>query len=311
MPIWFWKVALAACAAIWGGSFVVLKGAIELVPPTWLVAIRFGFTAIILGLAFRARLREHLNRSHLLCGVVLGLFYGAGYVVQNIGLAYTTPGRNAFLTAVYCVMTPLFNWAIVRRRPDASTFVAAVLCVVGVGFISLGNDMTFSLGPGEWLSLASAVMYALHIVFAVRFAQDHDVITLTVVQIVVTALVATAVALPLEPVPQITALASPDFLVSLAYLVLLSSCLASVVQNVGQAIVEPAEASLLLSLECVFAVTFSVLFYGEPITPTLLAGFGTIFAAVLVSEAVPMLLDRRAARVMRRLDAGAGEDWDS
>lgn len=295
MPVWFWKVALAASAAVWGGTFVVLKGAIEQVSPSWLVAIRFSITAIILIVAFRTRLHERLDRSHLICGVVLGLFYGAGYVVQTIALVDTTPGRNAFLTAVYCVLTPLINWVVARRRPGASSFVAAVLCVVGVGLVSLGNDLSFSLSRGDWLSLVSAVIYAFHIVYVARFSVDHDVLTLTVVQIAVTALVALAVAVPTEQPPAFQTLASPDFLMSMTYLVLFASVFGALAQNVGQSIVEPAQASLILSLESVFAVAFSVAFYGEPITPVLLAGFATIFAAVLVSEVVPSMLARRHA----------------
>ena len=289
MPQWIWKAALAASAAVWGGSFVVLKGTIEQVSPSWMVAIRFALTALILAPALYPRLREHLDRSHLVCGVVLGIFYGAGYVIQTIALAHTTPGRNAFLTAVYCVMTPLINWVIAKKRPAAGTFVAALMCVLGVGFISLGDDFSFTLGLGEWLSLGCAVAYALHIVFVARFSKDHDILTLTVVQVAVTSLFALVVAIPTEQPPAIETFFEPDFLASLAYLVLLSSCFGALAQNVGQSMVEPAQASLILSLESVFAVVFSVIFYGELITPPLLAGFACIFAAVLVSEVVPGL----------------------
>lgn len=297
MPLWFWKAALAATAAIWGASFVVLKGAIEQVPPAWLTAIRFALTAVIVGVALRGLLRQRLDRSHLMCGALLGLFYGAGYVVQSVGLLYTTPGRNAFLTAVYCVMTPLISWVLTRTRPGASTFVAAVLCVVGVGFVSLGDDLVFALGLGEWLSLACALLYAFHIVYVVRFSKGHDVMVLTFVQVAVTAAIALVVALLTEQPPRLSTLVAPDFLASLAYLVLLASCLAAVMQNVGQSIVGPAQSSLLLSTECVFAVAFSIIFYGEPITPTLVLGFACIFAAVLVSEVVPSwsVLARRDA----------------
>ena len=294
MPIWFWKLALVAAAAIWGGSFVVLKGAIEQVSPSWITGIRFLLTTVILCVMCGRQLKERLDRSHLACGALLGLFYGSGYVLQTIGLSHTTPGRNAFLTAVYCVLTPLIAWVVSRKRPGVSTFVAAVLCIVGVGFVSLGDDMVFSLGLGEWLSLACAVMYALHIVYVVRFSAGHDVMVLTVVQIAVTSALAFSVALLChEPMPQVETFLEPDFLMSLAYLVLFSSCLASVIQNVGQSIVGPAKSSLLLSTECVFAVTMSILFYGEPITPTLVIGFSSIFAAVLISEVVPYSLVRR------------------
>ena len=73
----------------------------------------------------------------------------------------------------------------------------------------------------------------------------------------------------------------------------MSSCIAMVVQNVGQSIVEPATAALLLSLESVFAVFFSIVFYHEQVTSRLALGFALIFAGVLVSEVLPSFLDKQ------------------
>lgn len=291
-----WKLALAAAAAIWGGSFVVIKDTLDSVTPSWLMAIRFVFAFVLVGAVFWRTLRENLDGSHLLAGGILGLASGSAFVIQNLGLAQTTPGRNAFLTATYCVMVPFINWVVVRRRPGANSVMAALLAIVGVGLIALGDDLSLSLGAGDWLTLVAAALFALHIVLVARFSSAHDVMTLTVVQLAASAVVSLVVALATEPVPSAATFADPSIWLSLAYLVILSSCVCMVLQNVGQAHVPPAQAALLLSLESVFAVLASVVFYHEVVTPRLACGFATIFVAVLVSELGGAWLMRRSER---------------
>ncbi len=296
MPTGVWKIALAGAAAIWGGSFVVIKGALDVVPPCWLMFVRFFFSALIVGALFWKRVRPHLDASTLRCGAVLGILSGTAFVVQNIGLTDTTPGRNAFLTATYCVMVPFVNWAVARRRPGATSIVAAALGILGVGLLSLGDDFSVGLSWGDMLTLVSAVLYALHIVAVARFsASGHEVMTMTVTQLAMSAVVSLAAALVLEGVIDFGVFADPGIWGALFYLVILSSAVCMVVQNLGQAHVPPAPASLLLSLESVFAVIASVLFYGEVVTPRLACGFASIFAAVVVSEVgVPALMWVRA-----------------
>ena len=296
IPVGAWKLALAGAAAIWGGSFVVIKGALDVVPPCWLMFVRFLFSALIVGAIFWKRVRPRLDAGHLRCGAVLGLLSGTAFVVQNIGLADTTPGRNAFLTATYCVMVPFINWGISRRRPGLANVVAAVLAIGGIGLLSLGDDLSFSLSFGEWLTLASAVLYALHIVAVSRFSVGRDVMTMTIVQLAVSALVSLVAALAIGQPLDLAVFAQPSMWGALAYLILLSSCVCMVLQNLGQAHVPPAQASLLLSLESVFAVIASVLFYGEVVTPRLAAGFASIFIAVLVSELAPSIKERFSSK---------------
>lgn len=296
IPTGVWKIALAGAAAIWGGSFVVIKGALDVVPPCWLMFVRFFFSALIVGALFWKRVRPHLDASTLRCGAVLGILSGTAFVVQNIGLTDTTPGRNAFLTATYCVMVPFVNWAVARRRPGTTSIVAAALGILGVGLLSLGDDFSVGLSWGDMLTLVSAALYALHIVAVARFsASGHEVMTMTVTQLAMSAVVSLAAALVLEGVIDFGVFADPGIWGALFYLVILSSAVCMVMQNLGQAHVPPAPASLLLSLESVFAVIASVLFYGEVVTPRLACGFASIFAAVVVSEVgVPALMWVRA-----------------
>lgn len=285
---------LLFASLIWGGSYLALKGALDAIPATWLIAVRFLASGAILALLLAPRLARNLDGSHLAAGAVIGVLGGLGYLVQNMGLADTTPSNNAFLTATYCVMVPFANWVLTRRRPGVSSVAAAVLCLLGVAFVSMGDELVLSLRAGDWLTLLGAVFFSLQIVAIARLAPAHDTLTLTVVEFFVMGLVALAVAVPLDPMPRVSV--TPALALQLAYVVLLSSIVATLCQNVGQAHVAPAQASLLMCLESVFGVALAVIFYGDPLTWQLAVGFGLIFAAVVLSEVGPALPPAKRGR---------------
>lgn len=291
-PAWFWKIALAGAAAIWGGSFVVLKDTLDAVTPAWLMAVRFLLAGLVLSVVFHRSLARNLDGSHVLAAAILGGIGGVAFTVQNVGLVYISPGRNAFLTAVYSVLVPFFTWALYRQRPATHNVAGALLAVAGVGFLSLGDDLSVSLGFGDWLTLLCAVLYALQITLGAHLLPAHDVRTVTALQMGFTGLSALVMALVTEPMPDFAVFVTGPVLASMAYLVLLSSCLCYVIQNVGQTKVPAADAGLLLSLESVFAVIASVIFYGEELTPRLVVGFALIFVAIVVSELGPTLVAR-------------------
>lgn len=286
LPTLFYKLLIVAATIIWGFSFVVVKDAVDAMPPAWLMGTRFTATALILTIAFNKTLRRNVDASHLIAGAVLGVLSFLGFWIQTIGITDTTPGRNAFLTATYCVMVPFLYWIVAKRRPTIFNLVAAVLCIAGVGFVSLGGDFSFSMRWGDAMTLLGAVFFALHMVMVPIFASKRDVMTITIVQIATSGLCGLAIGFASEPIPQIEAL-ELDFWIQLGYLVVFASCLAMVFQNVAQAKIPPAQAALLLSLESVFGVVFSVLLYGEELTWMLLAGFALIFAAIVISEIFP------------------------
>ena len=135
------------------------------------MGIRFLASAVIVGALFWRRLRDNFDGSHLAMGAILGLASGAAFVVQNIGLDDTTPGRNAFLTATYCVMTPFINWVVTRRRPDGGNVLrGGPSRHRGRGAGALGDDLSLAMSRGDWMTLVAAVLFAVHIVLVARFS---------------------------------------------------------------------------------------------------------------------------------------------
>lgn len=295
IPSWAYAVAVVLTTVAYGASYVVIKDAMEAVATSWLLAMRFGLAALVLGVAFWRRIARTIDLSHVLAGVVVGLPEALGFLLQNLGLTQTSPGRNAFLTATYCVMVPFLAWAVERRRPGANNVVAALMCLTGVGLLSLTGRQSLSLGAGDWLTLLSALMYASNMVAVGRLGRAHDAVCLTLVMLATCALVCLGWAVALEPAPATSAFTA-EFAAELAYITIATTVVGLLVQNVAQRHLPSSQVALLLSFESVFAAAFSVAFYGEKITPSLLAGFALIFGAVLVSQFAP---DRRQADELR------------
>ena len=275
------KPMLFAAAFIWGSSFFIMKNALDAMPVQYLLAIRFTMGAVLMALICWKKWKAHMTRDYLWRGAIIGACLYLAYSVQTYGLALTTPSKNAFLTAVYCVLVPFLYWLFARVRPDRYNILAAVLCVTGVGFVSLNGDLSINLG--DLLTLVCAIFYAAHIVAVAKVSPGKDIYLLTTFQFAFAALYAWIGGALTEAFPA-AALAEPGVVLPLLSLGVMATTVALLFQNVGQVNSDPASASVILSLESVFGVLCSVVFYHDAVTARLLAGFALIFVAVVCSE---------------------------
>jgi len=274
------KPMLFSAALIWGTSFFIMKNALDNVPVFALLAIRFTAGAILLGIICIKKWKD-FTLDYLWRGAVVGGFLFLAYTVQTFGLSMTTPSKNAFLTAVYCVLVPFFTWAVVRRKPDRFNIAAALLCVLGVGMVSLNEELTINLG--DLLTLLCAVFYASHIVAVEKLSPGKDIYLITIFQFAFAALYSWIGTMTMEVFP-VQAITDPAVFLPLAYLCVMATTVALLFQNVGQIWSDPASASVILSLESVFGVLFSVVCYGDQVSGKMLCGFALIFVAVVCSE---------------------------
>ena len=281
------RLALLTAAVIWGTSFIVMKDTVDHIPVFQLLAIRFTLAGLLLALIFRKRLMRSA-RSLLSHGAVCGALLLSAYATQTFGLKTTTPGANAFLTAVYCVMVPFMAWGFFRKRPTAYNWVAAVLCIGGIGLISLSGDLT--LGIGEALTLVSGLFFALHIMALSHFGGKDDPVALTIVQFAVVAALSWAGTLLTE---RGAAFPSPAVWPPLLYLTVFATAATLVLQSVGQSLTPPSQSAILLSLESVFGALFSVILGYEALTLPILCGFTMVFVSVIVSETQLSFLRRK------------------
>ena len=270
--------ALFMTSLIWGSSFFILKNTLDSVPTLYVLAFRFCGAAILLCLAGLKELKK-IDREYLIGGVAMGLILFVAYVLQTFGLSMTTPGKNAFLTATYCIITPLLGWALYKHKPDRCNVIAAVVSIVGIGFVSLSNDLT--VNTGDALTLCCGFFYALQILVIEKYAPGRSALLLTMLQFAVAGILAAIFAFLTAPVP--THL-SRAVIFSNLYLCVFCSAICNLLQTFGQKHTPAAETSVMMMLESVFGALFSGLFYHEEFTFRLILGFALIFFGVLISE---------------------------
>lgn len=264
---------------IWGSTFFILKDTLDDVSVYFMLAFRFTIAAVVLAMVFWKRWKN-FDKSYFLAGGVMGTLLFLAYAVQNFGLMGTTPGKNAFFTAVYCVIVPFLYWIINRTRPDKYNIIAAVLCLAGIGFVSWDSGLALSMG--DVLTLIGGLMYACHIVAVAHYSKGKDIFLLTVLQFAGVAIWSWICAVFTNGVP--TDGLPPRAWLVLLYLAIAATTLALLFQNVGQKYTNPSAAAVLLALEAPFGVLFSVLFSDERPTAFMIFGFVLIFISIICSE---------------------------
>ncbi len=274
------SLLLVLAAMIWGSSFIVMKSAVDFLTPNVLLFIRFSLATVIMSIMFYKYIKD-IKLKDLKGGMITGTCLFLAYLVQTLGLTMTTPGKNAFLTAVYCAIVPFLVWIFYHKRPDNYNFIAAVLCVLGVGLVSLDGDL--SINMGDLLTLIGGLFYAFHILAIKKYSKEMHPIKLTTLQFAMTAVLAFLGALFFEDISLIKQIDS-SIIMQIGYLAFFATAVTLLCQNVGQHLVSECNAAILLSLESVFGVFFSVLFYGEVLTLKVFLGFIIIFVAIIVSE---------------------------
>ena len=218
---------------------------------------------------------------------MLGVCLAAAYIFQTYGLKYTTPGKNAFLTATYCVLVPFMVWAFFKRPPNAANIIAAFMCVFGIGLVSLSGTSPFNIGDA--LTLVCGIFYALQIILTERFIGDCDALSLTGVEFGTAAVICLAGALIFESAPVGLSL---ELWGSIAYMGVMCTALCFFLQTWGMRYTPSSTAAVIMTFESVFAIIISVIFYDEPVTVRLICGFTLIIASVIISERAPLRLKK-------------------
>ena len=141
---WIADGLLLAAAIIWGSAFAVVKNTLDSVPPSMMIALRFGIAALISGVILRKHLRG-LTRGQVLMGLLVGVLTGLAYIVQTVGLQDTTAGKNAFLTTIYVLLVPFGSAVLFHEKLSARRYVAAALILLGIGILSLDGSRYYAV----------------------------------------------------------------------------------------------------------------------------------------------------------------------
>ncbi|HEX8495622.1 MAG TPA: DMT family transporter [Actinomycetales bacterium] len=272
-------LGLVLVTAVWGSTFVMIKGVVDDLPVNDFLAARFVLAAAVMLALFGRHVRA-LDRSQLRTALLLGAVYGLAQILQTQGLAITPAAVTGFITGIYVVLTPILAGLLLRQRTPPSTWVAVVLATAGLALLALRG---LSVGTGELLTLASAVLYAAHIVGLGRWSSAGDALGLATVQMVAIAAVCSLAAVP----DGVRLPSGAGAWWAVVYTAVVAGAFALVVQTWAQAHLTATRAAIIMTLEPVFAAAFAVALGGERLTWRTLAGGLLVLAAMYVAELGP------------------------
>lgn len=273
-------LSLLFVAVIWGGGFVAVKDALNNITPLYMMSIRLIGAGLLMAVVFYKQTLK-ITKKDIINGSIIGIFLFSGFAAQTIGLKYTTASKQAFLTAVYVIIIPFLSWAVYRVKPKWHSITAAILSFIGIALLSLKSDMQFDINIGDWLTLLCAVLFAAHIVSVSYYAKKSDPIALSVVQMIFSGILSLICALIFEP--KFMGI-NKDAAFSIFYLVVFSTMICFLIQNVAQKYTHPNHVGIILSLESVFGAILSIIFLHEVFTLNMVIGCVIIFLAIIIAE---------------------------
>lgn len=275
-------LALLMVSIIWGGGFVAGKMALTGLTPFAILAWRFGLAAILCGILFRGKILRTPGDT-IRKGCIIGAVQMTALSIQLIGLQYTTSAKQSFLCTAYVAMVPFISWFILHKKPGTKAFLAGFFSLAGIGLISLNGPL--SIGLGDSLSLGFALLFGIQIVLVGKYVgAETDSFQLSFFQFVSAGVLALLISLIRGDSLHCT---GTEALAGVAYLVILNTVVAFLVQNMAQKYTSDTVASLILSLESVFGFLFSVLYYHDQPGIRLLTGSMLCFGAILLNSWTP------------------------
>lgn len=305
------NLLLLLTAMIWGTAFVGQRVGMDSIEPLTFNAARMALAAVVVGaLAFTLHLRRKASSQAVSGtaspvksdpvsrkteeqaaqwsitwkgGVCCGLFLTAGSVFQQMGLVYTTAGKAGFITAMYMLVVPILNSVLFKKKNSWLVWLAVFIGVAGMYLLCVNED--FSLTRGDILVCICALMFSGHILCCDYFVKLANPVELAAVQFTAAAVISAVAAFFMENPEWAGILAAA---LPILYCGLVSGGIGYTLQIVAQKYTDPTVASLLMSLESVFAVIAGTVLLGEQMSNRELLGCVVLFAAtVLVQVPLP------------------------
>ncbi len=273
---------LLLAAMIGGLGFISMKYLLEWeFTPFQIIVGRF-FTATMVLYAFYLKELKKITKDEWKAGSILGFFLFLLFALMTIGLQYTTPSVNAFLSTLTAVIVPFILWGIFHKRPNGICFITAGMTLVGVTLLSVTGDIKG--GFGALLSFGASVAFAFQMALIGKFLQRGDALHLALVEHLIVLILALFVAvLQRQPLPDMMLPAIGHFFL----LGIFCTGVYFVLQSVGQKYTTASKAAILLTTEAVFASLAAAVFYGERLPLRGYIGCIIIFFAVVLTEIEP------------------------
>lgn len=283
LPQWVADLSLLLVTAIWGTTFVMVKNAIQEVPPMYFLALRFSLAGLVLAIV-PGTVRD--LRTNWRKALVPGLMLALAYVLQTYGLMHTSASRTGFITGLSVILVPVMYSALKRQRPAAHVLTGAAVSTLGLALLSGSGNMPLNIG--DVLVLGCAVCFALQIIFVGQRAGDMSPLALSLGMVATSALFFWPAAIQELFYHGASLLPSPGALWAIALTALFATTLAFYLQCKMQRFTSPSHTALIFSAEPVFAAVFAYFFAGEIIGRLGVLGGTLIVVGILFVELFPM-----------------------
>jgi len=284
---WKGNLLLILTALIWGSAFVAQSVGTQYIGPFTFNAARSVLGGLVLLPAIalldkagvtRKPQTPAQRRTLLAGGVCCGAALAVASAFQQIGIKYTTVGKAGFITALYIVIVPLLG-IFVGKRVGPLVWLGVALALAGMYLLCINGS--FAVGTGDLLVLACAFCFSIHILVISHFSPLADGVRLSCIQFF-TAAVLSAVPMLLFERPSLSSLLAAWLPV--AYAGVMSSGVAYTLQVVAQRDTDPTVASLLMSLESVFALLAGWVLLGQRLSSRELWGCALVFVAIVLAQ---------------------------
>ena len=294
---WIGNILLVLTALIWGTAFVFQRVGMESIEPITFTAARMSIAAAAVGLVtviahriFKksAAVTPTTNRRlTVIGGIVCGVFLASASILQQIGIVDTSAGKAGFITSLYILMVPVIQWILFRQKSPLRVWLAVMLGLVGMYLLCVKEN--FSLTFGDTMIAGCALLFSGHILCCDYFVKRADPLWLSTIQFLTTAILSAVVALFTET-PTWEKIVSA--MIPILYCGIVSGDIGYTLQIVAQKFTDPTIASLLMSLESVFAALAGTILLHESMS--LQEGIGCIilFAAIIWAQ-IPLPKKRR------------------
>ena len=280
-------------ALIWGTAFVAQRVGMETIEPITFNAARMLLAAVAVGLvslllwrkerkspgAKTPEERKSCNKNTVIGGICCGFFLSVASILQQMGLVYTTAGKAGFITAMYMLLVPIIGFVFLKRKNTWLVWLAVLLGVAGMYLLCVTE--TFTLTHGDTLVCLCALFFSFHILCCDHFVRLGDPIRISAVQFA-TATVISGVVAAITEEPTWAKLYSA--LIPILYCGIISGGVGYTLQIVAQKFTDPTIASLLMSMESVFAVIAGAVLLRERMSPRELIGCAVMFAAIILVQ---------------------------
>lgn len=268
-------------AVIRGSSYIFIKNIITIQSPFEIVFFRFFTTGIIL-LLFTIKQFKKVNRYDFIFGVLAGIFLFSAFAFQTYGIKYTTVSKQSFLTSLYIIFIPLFNFIFFKKKISKEIAFLFFIILIGVFFISFQDFKNFeiSLNLGDILTLLCALGFSLNIITLSKTEKYNvNIINITVIQMLIIGILSLIFQFIIE---KSRIGFSINF--SLIYLIIVCTMLNFTIQNISQKYISAHIIGLILSLESIFGTFFAVIFLNENINSNFIIGTFLITVSIVLVQ---------------------------